>query len=74
MKKNTWWSILVTTDEIMIVANVITEKEVEVEQDEVLTVVFVEDGKVSCDVCGKRYKASGFTKLFIKKINKWNIL
>jgi hypothetical protein len=37
----------------MIVANAITEKEVEVEQDEVLTVVFVEDGKVSCDMWKK---------------------
>ena len=45
------------SDEIMRVANAITE-EVEVEQDEVLAVVVVDDGKVACDVLGKRYKES----------------
>jgi hypothetical protein len=39
-------------------ANAITE-EVRVEKDEIVAVVVVDDGKVSCDVCGKRYKASG---------------
>ena len=34
----------------MRVANAITEEDVEVEQDEVV----VDDGKVACDVCGKR--------------------
>jgi hypothetical protein len=42
----------------MRVANAITEEE-EVEKDEVVAVVVVDDGKVYCDVCGKRYKASG---------------
>ena len=46
----------------MIKANAITKEEVEVEQDEVLSVVIVDDGKVSCDVCVKRYKASGLKK------------
>ena len=58
---------VVTTDEIMRVANAITEEEVEVKQDEVLAEVVVDDGKVSCDVCGKRYKVSDLkTQLFIK--------
>ena len=51
----------------MRVANAITEEEVEVKQDEVLAEVVVDDGKVSCDVCGKRYKVSDLkTQLFIK--------
>jgi hypothetical protein len=37
----------------MRVFNAITE-EVQVEQDEVLAIVVVDDGKVDCDVCGKR--------------------
>jgi hypothetical protein len=43
----------------MVVDNAITE-EVEVEQDVVLAVVVVDDGKVACDFCRKSYKASGF--------------
>jgi hypothetical protein len=45
----------------MIVDNAITEEEeVEVELDGVLAVVVVDDRKVACDFCRKRYKASGF--------------
>jgi tRNA(Ile2) C34 agmatinyltransferase TiaS len=55
----------------MRVANALTEEEVEVEQDEVLAVVVVDDGKVACDVCGKRYKASGLnTHKAVHKKNK----
>jgi len=38
------------------VANAIEE---EVVQDEEVVVAVVVDGKVACDVCGKRYKVNG---------------
>ncbi len=47
-----------TTDEMMKVANVLIEEEVQIEQDEVLSVVFIDNGKVACNICRKRYKAS----------------
>jgi hypothetical protein len=53
----------------MRVANAITEKESEVEQDKV---VVVDDGKVACDVCRKRYEARGSkTHKAVYKKNKY---
>ena len=40
----------------MRVANAMIEEEVE--QDEAVAVVVIDDGKLACDVCWKRYKTS----------------
>jgi hypothetical protein len=51
------------------VANAIEE---EVLQDEEVVVAVVDDGKVSCDICGKRHKVNGLNthKAVHKKNNK----
>ena len=41
----------------MSVANAIEEEVVQ--DEEVVVAVVVDDGKVACDICGKRYKVNG---------------
>ena len=41
----------------MSVANAIEEEVVQ--EEEVVVAVVVDDGKVACDICGKRYKVNG---------------
>ena len=48
----------IVTNEILSVANAIEEEVVQ--EEEVVVAVVVDDGKVACDICGKRYKVNGF--------------
>ena len=47
----------IVTNEILSVANAIEEEVVQ--EKEVIVAVVVDDGKVACDICGKRYKVNG---------------
>ena len=47
----------IVTNEILSVANAIEEEVVQ--DEEVVVAVVVDDGKVACDICGKRYKVNG---------------
>ncbi len=54
----------IVTNEILSVANAIDEV---VQDEEVAVAVAVDDGKVACDICGKRYKVNGKAKKIIYK-------
>jgi len=58
----------IVTNEILSVANAIEEEVVQ--DEEVVVAVVVDDGKVACDICGKRYKVNGLNthKAVHKKI------
>jgi len=58
----------IVTNKILSVANAIEEEVVQ--DEEVLVAVVVDDGKVACDICGKRYKVNGLNthKAVHKKI------
>jgi len=47
----------IVTNEILSVANALEEEVVQ--DEEVVVAVVVDDGKVACDICGKRYKVNG---------------
>ncbi len=54
----------------MSVANAIEE-----EDEEVVVEVVVDDGKVACDICGKRYKVNGLnTHKAVHKKNNIKVL